>query len=739
LILFGLITTPVFAFTKTIDSTYDLVYHRISITVNPGASAGINNGIVTSYFKTKIPDFTNIQFDLDYSRMIVSSVNYHGTSVSFSKIAPNTISITIPAITITNTLDSISVYYSGTPLIASTSGVPSGYNYQLHNGQYAIYTLGEAFTGHNWWPCKESLFDKIDSVDLVVTAPNTYKVAGNGTVSEVTTGSNIITTWKTRYAIATYGINFAVANYQNYQYSITVAGKTLSLLNYFYAENFSSYKAYADSLKRLIPAYSNILNVEYPFINEKYGFAECAGGNWGALEVQSMTFIATQSFTDSGYTMAHELAHQWFGDMVTTNSWHQIWLNEGFAQYFQQIIYPENIKPASLNYQRSVLKGKVTTSSTVYVPDTSNANTIFIPANTVAQPYEKGAMLVSMLRTWLGDASFFTALHNYLTAPETQYNFTSVDILKKYMQDQTPLDLSNFFNDWVYKNGYVNYTVKWSAAGKKITFQLNQSPTSSGMGYFDMAVPIRIRNTTTGFDTTVIIIDKRGTLYYSGSVPGPGNNLIAFNLSSVPDNISFDPHNTVMAKATGIINDNTILAMKKLLFQAQNINDNKIKLKWSISSDDEVRTVVLEKSLTGSVFNGIFTKVIEEQNNKNISGEYLDGQIASKQFYRLKIIEDNNEISYSNVETIVSEERLSIEVFPNPATDHFNISIPANYNTGRINISIRNMSGRTIQEINNSRLVNSTISLSSRDWMPGMYIITIINNHNIMEKTLMKL
>src|SRR2546421_12024171 len=125
------------------SSNYDIVYHRISLTVNPGNSAAISNGSITTYFKTTIDNVSSIQFDLD-GALTVSSAVYHGAAVAFNHNKTTAgLTTTISAISTAGTFDSVKVNYNGTPTSPKTS-IPNGYNYQLHSGQYSIFTLDEA-------------------------------------------------------------------------------------------------------------------------------------------------------------------------------------------------------------------------------------------------------------------------------------------------------------------------------------------------------------------------------------------------------------------------------------------------------------------------------------------------------------------------------------------------------------------------------------------------------------------
>jgi aminopeptidase N len=699
---------------------YDVVYDRISLNVNPGTSKTITAATVTTWFKTTANNVSSLQFDLDCTSMTVSAASYHGSAVSFTtSTAANVLTLTIPTIPLAGTLDSVTIKWSGTP-VTPGSPVPSGYNYGTHNStQKVIFTLGESFTGHTWWPCKESLDDKIDSVDLIVTAPNTFKVSGNGVVAEVASGSNTITTWKTRYATATYGVNFAVANFSVSSSSLNVNGKTINLMNYLFPEDVSNYASSMNDIKAIIPVYSNLFGVDYPFANEKYGMTECSG-NWGALEVQTMTFMSRGSGTGySKYTIAHELSHQWFGDMITTNTWHMVWLNEGFAQYCESVIYPEHLDAANLSSRRASLKSAVTTTSTVYVHDTTSANSIFAGSD---QPYEKGAMFLSMMRTWLGDARFFAAIKNYLTS-RVQYGFTSVDTLQKYMQAQSSLNMSNFFNSWLYQKGYAKYNVQWSASNKQIVIQLQQSPTTAGSGYFDMPVPIEILGS--GLDTTVVIIDKGGVLYNSATGATTGTNRISFTLSATPASIRFDPQNLVLA--TGTTAASIILPVNSMVLNGVATSSGN-QLTWSIHADEKPGQLWLEKSWDGEVF-GLLCPIDPSLTERDgYRGVYLDSQQEDIQYYRLKAVQHDGQLVYSNLIKLTGTVRQTLKIGPNPAHQELCMWVPSTFHKGSMSLWIQNAAGQIIAAKTYSAFTDDRLPIGVNGLLPGMYYIVVMND-----------
>jgi hypothetical protein len=682
---------------------YDIVYHRISIRVDPGTSAAISNGSVTTYFKTTIASVNKIGFDLNQS-MVLDSVVYHGATLiaASSTHALNALIIKLPgSIAVTGTLDSISVNYHGTP-IAPGSPVPSGYNFSL--ASKAIYTLGEAFTGSTWWPCHDSLTDKIDSVDLIVTTPSAYRAAGNGLGTETISGINRICMWKTRYRIAAYLVNFAVGNYVDYKYNITTGGKTLPVHNYLYAaDTTSSYKTAVNFIQTMLPVYVSLFNSDYPFLDEKYGIADCYG-NWGALEVQSMTFCATSSIADNSI-LAHELAHQWFGDKLTTNDWHQIWLNEGFAQYCQSVIYPETLlSTSSASTNRTNLKNSVTATSTTYVSNVSSAQTIFVSSASLYQPYEKGAMTLSMLRSWLGDTKFFAALHNYVSAPGIAYNFTSVDSLQKYMQPQTLNDLSGFFASWVYKKGRASYVVNYQYVTNGVYIQLSQSPTSAGAGYFDMPVPIQIKNAS-GLDTTITIIDRNGILYNSETGFTYGTNMIYYKLSATPTVVPiFDPKAKVLAIASSInvsnsLNSLILLPTNKINLSALSIN-GRVKLKYEIETNEDLHMVILEKSKDAKTFTVIGDGIPLPAAYNKFQGEFYDYQQGDDVlYYRINVLSKSGKSSYSTVKSINGNAGALFKILPDPVRNYFTISLPPSYlnNSNELILKIYNSEGKLVQ------------------------------------------
>ncbi|TXB66338.1 M1 family metallopeptidase [Phaeodactylibacter luteus] len=483
---------------------YDVKYHRLAWEINP------NNyyieGTVTTYFKPVGSPLTQLYFDFSEALQI-DGILYHGQPLAAFSQSNDLLGIPLPEAVPAGTLDSISITYQGAP---PANGFGS-FAQSTHAGQPVLWTLSEPYGAKDWWPCKQDLNDKIDSVDILVRTPQAYKTASNGVLQEVIAdGESHTYHWKHRYPIPAYLIAIAVTNYATYSDYVPVeGGAPIEVLNYVFPENLASAQQATTATVDIMLLFNELFGL-YPFAGEKYGHAQFGWG--GGMEHQTMSFMGGFSHL----LQAHELAHQWFGDKVTCGSWQDIWLNEGFATYLEGLTYEHGLGP---NTWEAWLAGKIdhVTSApdgAVFVTDTSSVSRIF----SSRLSYSKGAMLLHMLRWKLGDEAFFAGVRNYLQDPSLAFGYARTADLQYHLEQAGGQDLDEFFSDWLYGEGYPTYHLRWFQDGATVFVRLQQATSHSSVDFFEMPVPVRF--TGGGLDTTLVFEHTEHGQVFTAELPG---------------------------------------------------------------------------------------------------------------------------------------------------------------------------------------------------------------------------
>jgi len=459
---------------QLIVNNYDLKYHRFFLFVDP---AGTNlSGSVTSYFVATQSDMSSIQFELS-GLMTVDSA-YHNGIIHDVSHSGKLITIPFSTNTAEGSLDSVTVYYHGNP--------GGAFGRHSHNGTWGISTLSDPFGASDWWPSKNNLTDKIDSIDVFVVCPIGNHVASNGVlISETPFDANsTLAHWKHRYPIVSYNIAIAVTNYARYSDYYITGTDSLEVLNYVYPEDSALlYNKIATVLQSM--GYFEQHFGPYPFRAEKYGHAQFGFDN--AMEHQTMSFIYKERFTPE--IIAHELSHQWFGNMITISSWEDIWVNEGLATYFGAYWYGTIAPDFWYAWKRDIISFVCSSNSgSVYCNEPTNGGRIF----DYRLSYAKGSMLLNMLRWIMGDDKFFEGIKSYATDPKLMYGFATTSDFKEHMEAVSGLDLTGFFNDWFTGQGYPTYTVNYKQSLDHITtVTIFQSQSHNSVSFFEMPVPIK--------------------------------------------------------------------------------------------------------------------------------------------------------------------------------------------------------------------------------------------------------
>ncbi len=508
------------------DSTIDATYYKLNLLINYDARN--IDGIVTVSFKSNSTNLTSFNLDLQ-NTLVVDSVKMNGNKLSFSRPpAKAQLVITLPSALSLNQEESVDIYYQGNP---ASSGFGSFTFGNDGNGGKTIYTLSEPYGASDWWPCKDTPADKVDSSDVWMTVENGLTAVSNGTLEKVVDNGNGTHTfkWKNSYPIAQYLISMAIANYTEYDtYYRYSATDSMLISNYIWQNSFNSNTTgVLDLVADMIKIFSDRFG-QYPFLKEKYGNAQF--GWSGGMEHQTITSAGI--FTEN--LLVHELGHQWFGDKITCKTWNDIWLNEGFATYCQAVYYEAKYGRGSydnfINNEMGIAKNDSTNS--VFVNDISSVNRIFKSETS----YAKGALVLHMLRGVVGDSTFFKILRTYNNDPRYAFNSASTSDFKAIADSVSGTDLTYFFNEWIYGVDYPRYSYGWNytdAGGGmyNVTIKINQQQRSNPRFFI---MPIQFTISTEIKDTTVTVFNNKISEEFNFAVTGR------------PVQLDFDPDNYIL-------------------------------------------------------------------------------------------------------------------------------------------------------------------------------------------------
>jgi len=467
----------------------DVTYYRIDLNIDIDAEEIDGSVLVNGWIGMDQPD----SIELDFAdEMIVDSVKFYGELWPFVHES-DYLKVPAPETTIPEGYSfRVEVFYHGTPPYTGFGA----FNFDTHANIDHIWTLSEPYGARDWWPCKDDPSDKADSVDIIITVPEEQIVASNGIlVSETNVGNERKQYhWQETYPICTYLISVTTYPYTVWQDEyIAMNGDTLPLNYYVYPDHYESvydnYLLTNDMMEVFAQRFG-----EYPFMGEKYGHAEFGRG--GGMEHQTLTSLGGSS----QWLIAHELGHQWWGNLVTCASFHHIWLNEGFAR-FSEAIWEEayNGIQAYKDYWQS---HEYYGPGTIFVENPNSVGNIF-DGNL---SYNKAGWIVHMLRGVMGDSLFFESLQSYVYHDSLAYGAVTTDDFQTVCENVSGLDLGDFFQQWIYGEYYPQYAVSWEMLDTDeliVTIEQTQN-------WQTFRMPIQL-NVTTPTETLSFTVENEST------------------------------------------------------------------------------------------------------------------------------------------------------------------------------------------------------------------------------------
>jgi aminopeptidase N len=378
------------------QTKYDVQHYQIYL--EPLFDTSSIQGSVQIDLKSLVDGLTSLQFDL-FQNLTVNGVHdAQGNALAFTH-DNDLVTVELATPLFTADLDSITIDYQGTPEPVGFLGM----QFLQHDGTPILATLSEPYYSRSWWPCKDLPEDKA-TVTLSLLAPTGFYCASNGTLisqEAQPNGQGTLFTWQEDYPISAYNVSVAVTNYVGW------------------TENWTS-----PSGKQM--------QVEYKVFPED--------------------LITGDSYFET--LVAHELSHQWFGNLITNDDWADVWLHEGFATYCEALwVEHEQGFEAYRHFMRSHSGNQVGFYGPVSPPMPLFGDAV----------YQKGAWILHMLRHMIGDNDFFQIMKTYAESPQLRYGVASISDFTSIAESIAGMDLSWFFDEWLYRTGRPDYRVSWHA------------------------------------------------------------------------------------------------------------------------------------------------------------------------------------------------------------------------------------------------------------------------------------
>ncbi len=598
---------------------YDVNFYFLDLAMN-NTSTDISGTVEIHGFAKENLD--SVCFEL-FDSYLISSLKLEGIEVPYAR---NSTALKVPVNLLTGEHFIISVTYAGTAPNATTNPL-GGAGMTNDNspswGNQVTWSLSEPFSAFEWFPCKQSLKDKADSVYVNITVPSTCKAGSNGLLVQVEDLGNGTTKfyWKHRYPIDYYLISVAVAEYVDYTIFANPVGAAnpIPVQNFIYnnPQTLPNFQADIDETVDFIEFFSEIFGL-YPFHTEKYG--HCMAPLGGGMEHQTMT---TQGFFEKTLT-AHELAHQWWGDHVTCASWADIWVNEGFASYAEYLMleemYPAE-KAADMMTRHNNIRSEL--GGSIWVLDSLDGNRIFDGRLT----YDKGAAFIHTLRYQINnDSLFLLGLRNF----QSNYAYSSslgIDV-QQALENVSGKDLSAIFEQWYFGEGFPTYSAKWNVVGTNLYVNVSQTTSMPNVtSFFTNNLDLKFQRT--GLSDTIIRFE----------IQGLNNNFSIPNLGTITNLSAIDPLNWIVNNNGTIQHDLALdftgienLEQEELITLSPNPSSDFVELKsksteiFTVKIIDTKGKLCFEKQLkTGDKINvsefqsGLYLFQIESQNGNQIS------------------------------------------------------------------------------------------------------------------------
>ncbi len=463
----------------------------------------------------------------------IEGVTLDGKPAKFT-VAPNQLEVLLPNPGKRGDRHEVSIRYNGKP--------KKGLYYVFPDKNYPdrpkeIWTQGESEDTRYYIPIYDYPNDRTTS-EMILTVPANWITVSNGKIVSQKTEPDGMKTWdwKQSEPISTYLISVVAGEFV--EKNETWRGIPVRYVVPRGDEN--EIDSTFERTKGMLDLFSDSLGVRYPW--DQYAQSSVDDFVEGGMENASATTLTSHGLVNPSLVTeeregsddldSHELAHQWFGDLVTTKDWADLWLNEGFATYFEHFWAEKHYGADDSAYefwrdQNGWFRQKRLFAAPIVNRDSEDSLAF------AGNIYTKGGWVLHMLREKLGDEDFFHGLHHYLEANRGQ-NVVTAD-LQKAIEQQTATNVDRFFHQWIYGAGAPEFTVSYSYddATHQVKLEAKQTQKVEGLvGLFDVPIDIEIA-TPNGRKTYTVEVSK-------------ADETFTFPAESAPSMVLFDKGDKIL-------------------------------------------------------------------------------------------------------------------------------------------------------------------------------------------------
>jgi len=517
---------------------YDVQHYKIALSFD-WARQSID-GETTITFKPFGPDAKEIE--IDAGEMAIKSVKLAGGApLKYRYVDSEKLYVAFDRPQLAGRDVSVVISYSATPKQGLTFITPTKAD---PTRPHQIWTQGEARTNHYWFPCYDYPNDKATS-ELLATADEKYQVISNGSLIGVQRNVDNKTRtwhWKMDRPFSSYLVSLIVGEYEEVKDQF----KDKPVVSYVYPGQVEDGRVSFGKLAQMVAFYSEKIGYDYPYAKYAQTMVKDFGGAMENITATTMTDNALHDKRasldiSSDEIVSHELAHQWFGDLLTCRHWGEIWLNESFAVFFEGLWKEHDIGKDEFLYEMYAnqqgyfrawdqgMRRPIVTSRY------DDPDALFD-----AYAYPRGGAVLNMLRFVLGEEPFWKAINHYVHKNEWR-NVETSD-LKAAIEEATGQNLDWFFDEWVYRMGHPQFEIasKYDGAKSlKLTVKQTQKPDDkrpwfTSPEFFLMPVDIAI-TTASGEKVHRVRIDK-------------AEKEFSFDVDSKPLIVNFDRGNYLIKR-----------------------------------------------------------------------------------------------------------------------------------------------------------------------------------------------